>query len=84
MVTITTGMIVSFVLGIILLGILIKVISIPLRWAWKFVVNSIVGALMLWVVSLFGVAVKINIISSFIAGVLGIPGVIIILLYTYM
>ena len=75
---------IAFAVGVVILGIIIKLITIPFRLFWKFIVNSIVGAIMLWVVSLFGVAVKINIISSLIAGVLGVPGVLIIVLYSYM
>ena len=75
---------IAFVVGVVILGVIIKLITIPFRLFWKFIVNSIIGAIMLWVVSLFGVAVKINIISSLIAGVLGVPGVIIIVLYSYM
>ena len=75
---------IAFVIGVIILGVIIKLITIPFKLFWKFAVNSIAGALMLWIVSLFGIPVKINIISSLIAGVLGIPGVIMIILYTYM
>ena len=75
---------IAFVVGVVILGIIIKIMTIPLRLFWKFVTNSIAGAIMLWIVSLFGVPVKINIISSLIAGVLGVPGVLIIVLYTYM
>lgn len=76
--------IVSFAVGIVILGLIIKLLSIPFKLFWKFITNSIAGAIMLWIVSLFGVPVKINIISALIAGVLGVPGVIIIILYTYM
>ena len=75
---------IAFVIGIVILGVIIKIITIPFKLFWKFIVNSIVGALMLWIVSLFGIPVKINIVSSLIAGVLGVPGVLIIILYTYL
>lgn len=77
-------LVVAFAIGIILLGILLKLLSIPLRLMWKFITNSIAGALMLWVVSLFGVAVKINIISALVAGIFGIPGVLAVIAYTYL
>ena len=82
---ISSGLIVAFVVGLlILLAVLIKFLSISFKIAWKIVVNSIAGAIMLWIVNLFGAAVNINFVSAFIAGVFGIPGVIIILLYTYL
>ena len=75
---------IAFALGLIILAVIIKILSIPFKLLWKFIVNSLIGAFMLWIVSLFGVAVKINIISSLVAGVLGVPGVILIILYSYM
>ncbi len=77
-------LIVSFAIGIILLGILLKLLSIPLRLMWKFITNSIAGALMLWVVTLFGIPIKINIISALVAGIFGVPGVIAVIAYTYL
>ena len=47
---------------------------------WKMITNSIVGAVLLWVVNLFGAGVDITFLKALIAGVLGVPGVIIVLL----
>ena len=77
-------LIVSFAIGIILLGILLKLLAIPLRLMWKFITNSIAGALMLWVVTLFGIPIKINIISALVAGIFGVPGVLAVIAYTYL
>ena len=81
---IAAELVVAFIIGVVILGVLIKIMSIPFKLFWKFITNSIAGAIMLWIVSLFGVAVKINIVSALVAGVLGIPGVILIVLYSYM
>ena len=77
-------LVVAFVIGIILLGVLLKLLTLPLRWLWKLVTNSLAGAVMLWVVSLFGVPIKINIISALVAGIFGIPGVLAVIAYTYL
>lgn len=49
------------------------------------VINSIFGAILLMIVnyfgSYFGITVGINILTALIAGVLGIPGVILIVLF---
>ena len=71
-------------IGIIILALILKLVSIPIRLFWKFITNSIIGALMLWVVNLFGANVPIDIFRALIAGVFGIPGVIVILLYQYL
>lgn len=77
-------LVIAFSVGLIILGVLVKLMSIPLRWFWKFITNSIAGAIILWVISLFGVPIKINIISALIAGAFGVPGVVLIVLYTYL
>ena len=74
----------AVVLGIILLCVLAKLISLPFKLLWKLVSNSIVGAIMLWVVTLFGVPIKITFLHALIAGVFGIPGVIAVIVLTYM
>ncbi|MCI6086597.1 pro-sigmaK processing inhibitor BofA family protein [Selenomonas sp.] len=71
-------------IGIIILALILKLVSIPIRLFWKFITNSIIGALMLWVVNLFGAGVPIDILRALIAGIFGIPGVIVILLYQYL
>ena len=76
--------VVAFAVGLILLGILLKLLSLPFRLMWKFITNSVAGAVILWVVSLIGIPVKINIISALVAGVFGVPGVLAIIAYTYL
>ena len=71
-------------IGIIILALILKLVSIPIRLFLKFITNSIIGALMLWVVNLFGAGVPIDILRALIAGIFGIPGVIVILLYQYL
>ena len=76
--------VVAFAVGLILLGILLKLMSLPFRLVWKFITNSVAGAVILWVVSLIGIPVKINIISALVAGIFGVPGVLAIIAYTYL
>lgn len=76
--------VVAFAIGLILLGILLKLLSLPFRLVWKFITNSVAGAVILWVVSLIGIPVKINIISALVAGIFGVPGVLAIIAYTYL
>ena len=76
--------VIGLAIGIIILALILKLVSIPIRLFWKFITNSIIGALMLWVVNLFGAGVPIDILRALIAGIFGIPGVIVILLYHYL
>ena len=76
--------IVAVFLGIFILCLFAKLISLPFKLLWKLVSNSIVGAIMLWIVTLFGVPIEITFLKALIAGIFGIPGVIAVILYTYL
>ena len=66
--------------GIVVFAILGKLIALPFRILWKLITNSIVGAIILWVINLFGVGIEITFFKALIVGILGIPGVILVLL----
>lgn len=74
----------SFIVGIIVLFILLRVLSLPFRIVWKLITNSIVGALMLWVVNLFGLGIEITFFKALIAGFFGIPGVLVVVLAHFL
>ena len=74
----------SFIVGIIVLFILLRILSLPFRMVWKLITNSIVGALMLWVVNLFGLGIEITFFKALIAGFFGVPGVLVVVLAHFL
>ena len=64
--------------GIIVFAILGKLIALPFRILWKLITNSIVGAIILWVINLFGVGIEITFLKALIVGIFGGPGVIVV------
>ena len=70
----------ALAVGIVLFAILGKVIALPFRILWVLITNSIVGAVILWVINLFGVGIEITFLKALIVGIFGIPGVILVLL----
>ncbi|WP_018923326.1 pro-sigmaK processing inhibitor BofA family protein [Salsuginibacillus kocurii] len=80
------------VLGITLIGLVICLALMfgggsgvrPLQWVGKSLVRLVTGALVLFFINLFGGLVDfylpINIITSAVAGFLGIPGVLVLVL----
>ena len=70
----------AFAVGLIVLCLVGKIVALPMKLLWKMITNSLVGVVLLWVVNLFGAGVKITFLKALIAGVLGVPGVIIVLL----
>lgn len=77
-------LVVAFAVGIIVLALLAKLITLPLQVVWKLITNSIAGAIILWVVNLFGAGVQISIFNALIAGIFGVPGVLAVLLMKHM
>lgn len=76
--------IIGVAIGIVILALILKLAALPIHLFWKFITNSLVGAVMLWAVNLFGANIPIDILRALIAGVFGIPGVLAILLYQYL
>ena len=75
--------IVAFAIGLIVLGLIGKIVSLPFRLVWKLVTNSVAGAVILFVVKLVATKVEITFLSALIVGVFGVPGVVAVLIYTY-
>ncbi len=73
-------LVVAFAIGLIVLCLIGKFVSLPVKLLWKMITNSIVGAVMLWIVNLFGAGIQITFIKALVAGVFGIPGVLVVVL----
>lgn len=73
-------LVVAFAVGLIVLCLIGKIVSLPVKLLWKMVTNSIVGAVLLWIVNLFGAGIQITFIKALVAGVFGIPGVLVVVL----
>ncbi len=67
---------VYLIIAVVLLYLIVKMLSLPLT----IVYNGLVGAVMLWLINLagsfFAFSLEINIVNSLIAGFLGVPGVV--------
>jgi inhibitor of the pro-sigma K processing machinery len=79
-----SGIVVAFAVGLLVLCIIGKIASLPIKLVWKFITNSIFGAFLLCIVNLFGLGIKITIFKALVAGVFGIPGVIAIVIFNYL
>lgn len=70
---------VACIIGIMLIG---KIFIIPIKIIIKLIINSILGAILLYLINLIGVMwglhIGINLITVIIVGVLGIPGAILL------
>ena len=63
----------------LMVALLLRIIAMPIRWFFKFFINSACGFLCLWVLnsvsSFTGLLFPVNFITVMIAGFLGLPGI---------
>ena len=76
--------IIAYVLGLVLLYVVGYLLLVPFKMVLRFIYNGLLGGLMLWglnvVGGFFGVNIAINFVTALIAGFLGIPGIILLLI----
>lgn len=80
-------MIIFSLFALFALYVLGKCIGLSVKILSKFIINGVLGALLLILINLFGHFVGINldisIINSLVAGFFGLPGVVLLLLLEY-
>ena len=78
----------AYIFGIMMLFLVAKLLLIPIKIVWKLAVNGVVGGLVLILVNFiggfFGINIPINIITALTTGILGVPGVVMILILQYI
>lgn len=82
------NIILAYAVGLILLYVVGWILLIPLRWMIRLIWNGTLGGIILFVINLiggiWGIHLAINPFSAILVGVLGIPGVILLLLLKYV
>ena len=78
----------ALLIPLILLGILIRVMLLPIRLLWKLLINSGCGFVCLWLLNWIsgftGIAFPINAVTAAVAGFLGLPGIVLLALAQWM
>ena len=78
----------AIVVCILLVVLLFKIIKTPLKWAFKLLINAASGFFALVILNFFGgivgLSLTVNLINCLVAGILGLPGVILLLLIKYL
>lgn len=71
-----------------LLWLLIKLLKKPIKWAFKLLLNALIGFAGLFLLnylgSYVGISLGINWLNAVITGVFGVPGVVLLLLIKYI
>ncbi len=76
--------ILAFLLGLVLLYIIGMLLVVPIRLLIKLLINGLIGGVILFLFNLiggiFGLVIAINPLNALIVGILGIPGVVLLLI----
>lgn len=79
------GVFLTYIGAILLIFIFGRLFLWPLKMTLKFIVNSLIGGLMIFLFNLvgssFGVIIPLNIFNAAIVGVLGLPGAVLLLIF---
>ncbi len=71
-----------FVVGILAIVLIGKILMFPLKLIWKLVVNGVIGCVALiiinWLSPYTGIFIEITPLRAVVAGLLGLPGIIIL------
>ena len=78
------GSIGSFIIAIALLIIVLKILTLPLKIIMKFVFNSILGGIVLYICAFFGIFVNIEWWTVVLTGLFGVPGLVCAILITFI
>lgn len=78
------NIIITFLTCIIVLFIFGKIFIMPLKSILKLIFNSILGGLCIYMINLiganFGFHIGLNIVTSMLVGILGIPGAVLLII----
>lgn len=76
--------IIAYALGLLLLYIVGWLLLVPFKIVLKFLLNGIIGGVVLWILNMLsasiGIHIALNPVNALVVGILGIPGIILLLL----
>lgn len=79
------NVVLAYIFGIILIYLIGRIFFMPIKLVLRLIYNGLIGGAMLWVVNFIGAyigfSIAINPITALVAGFLGMPGVIILILF---
>lgn len=78
----------AYIAGIIILFVLARILLIPMKAVMKLFYNTIIGGIVLVIInligSLFGFHIAVNIATALIVGMLGVPGLILVIILKFL
>ena len=78
----------AYAIGLVLIFVLCRIFIKPIKWMLRLFVNAAIGGLFLAAVNFAGgfagITVVISPLSALLAGLLGVPGVLLVILLQYL
>ena len=78
----------GFLVAVIVLFLILKILSLPLKIIIKLMLNALIGGVVLFLLNIvgarFGLIIDINWISTLLVGFFGVPGVILVLIFQFL
>lgn len=82
------GVLIAYAVGIIFLLIIGRLFLVPMRFILKLIYNALIGGIVLVIINYFGgyfgFHLPFNILTAFLVGFLGLPGIILLILLNYI
>lgn len=82
------GNIIWFIIAILIVFVVAKIFAWPLKVLINLIINGVMGAVLLYLINFvggnFGLVIPINAVTALIAGILGIPGVLFLIILNYI
>lgn len=73
-----------FIAAIFVLIVVLKILTFPIRLICKFIVNSVIGGILLYFLAKFGIFMAITWWSILLTGILGVPGVVLAIILSFI
>ncbi len=84
----TPSVIVVLIVAAIFLVFFFRLIKLPLKWAFKLLLHALAGFVLLFLLNFFGsyldISLEMSWLNAIVSGVLGVPGVVILLIFKYI
>ncbi|MCL5046247.1 MAG: pro-sigmaK processing inhibitor BofA family protein [Actinobacteria bacterium] len=81
------SVILAYGFGLLLIYVLARVLYLPLRFAFNLLINAVLGGVALAAINLvgrlFGFMLPLNPFTALLVGILGVPGVILLIVLKY-
>lgn len=78
------GSIISFLVAAIIVIIFVKIVFKGTKSVFGFLINIAAGAFALWILNILQLDVPINWLTAGLVGLLGVPGVIVVVVLKYL